>query len=47
MLVSDVKRKQPRVYKRWQEQPESVCPPEGEMLGEADERVRAARSENH
>ena len=42
MLVNDVKRKQPRVYKRWQEQPENVCPPEGEMLGEADERVRAA-----
>lgn len=42
MLVKDVKRKQPRVYKRWQEQPESVCPPEGEMLGEADERVRSA-----
>ncbi len=42
MLVKDVRRKQPKVYRRWQEQPESVCPPEGEMLGEADERVRAA-----
>ena len=42
MLISDVKRKQPKVYKRWQEQPESVCPPEGEMLADADERVRAA-----
>lgn len=41
MLIKDVKRKQPKVYKRWQEQPENVCPPEGEMLGEADERVRA------
>ena len=42
MLVKDVKRKQPKVYRRWQEQPENVCPPEGEMLGDADERVRAA-----
>ena len=42
MLVKDVRRKQPKVYRRWQEQPENVCPPEGEMLGEADERVRAA-----
>jgi phosphoserine phosphatase len=39
MLVTDVRRKQPRVYRQWQEQPESVCPPQGEMLGEADERV--------
>jgi len=42
MLVKDVRRKQPKVYRQWQEQPENVCPPEGEMLGEADQRVRAA-----
>jgi len=42
MLVEDVRRKQPKVYRQWQEQPENVCPPEGEMLGEADERLRLA-----
>jgi broad specificity phosphatase PhoE len=42
MLVEDVRRKQPKVYRQWQEQPERICPPEGEMLSEADERVRAA-----
>jgi broad specificity phosphatase PhoE len=42
MLVEDVRRKQPKVYRQWQEQPEIVCPPEGEMLSEADERVRTA-----
>ena len=42
MLVEDVRRKQPKVYRQWQEQPENVCPPEGEMLGDADERVRTA-----
>jgi broad specificity phosphatase PhoE len=42
MLVEDVRRKQPKVYRQWQEQPENVCPPEGEMLGQADDRVRAA-----
>jgi phosphoserine phosphatase len=42
MLVDDVRRKQPKVYRQWQEQPENICPPEGEMLGAADERVRAA-----
>ena len=40
MLVEDVKRKQPKVYRQWQDQPESVCPPEGEMLSEAQQRVR-------
>ncbi len=42
MLIDDVRRKQPKVYRQWQEQPENICPPEGEMLGAADERVRTA-----
>lgn len=42
MAIDEVRQKQPRVYKKWQEQPENVCPPEGEMLGEADARVRSA-----
>jgi broad specificity phosphatase PhoE len=42
MLVEEVRHKQPKVYRQWQEQPENVCPPEGEMLSEADERVRVA-----
>lgn len=41
MLVDDVRRKQPKVYRQWQEQPEIVCPPEGEMPTEAICRVRA------
>ncbi len=41
MLIDDVKRKQPKVYKQWQEHPENVCPPEGEMLSEVTERVDA------
>lgn len=42
MLVEEVRRKQPKVYRQWQEQPGSVCPPEGEMLSEAQQRVRNA-----
>jgi len=42
MLVEDVRRKQPKVYRQWQEQPELICPPEGEMLDAADERVRVS-----
>ena len=42
VLIDDVRLKQPKVYRQWQERPETVCPPEGEMLGQAEERVRAA-----
>src|SRR5262245_16633960 len=35
MLIDEVRRKQPKVYKQWQEHPESVHPPEGEMLADA------------
>ena len=34
MQISEVRHKQPKVYRQWQEQPENVCPPEGEMLSE-------------
>ncbi|HEX3601819.1 MAG TPA: histidine phosphatase family protein [Lacipirellulaceae bacterium] len=42
MLVADVKAKQPKVYRQWQEQPENVCPPQGETLSAAKQRVSAA-----
>ena len=32
MLVEDVKHKQPKVFRQWREQPETVCPPEGERV---------------
>jgi len=38
--VDDLKRKHPRVYKQWQESPQSVCPPEGETLDEVESRVQ-------
>lgn len=39
MLVSDVKAKQPKVFRQWQEQPETICPPQGESLLAAKQRV--------
>lgn len=42
VLIEDVRVKQPKVYRQWQEHPETVCPPEGEMLSQAEERVRTA-----
>jgi len=40
MLIDDVKVKQPKVYRQWQEQPETVCPPDGETLQQARERLQ-------
>ncbi len=40
-LITDVKTKQPKVYRQWQEQPETVCPPQGETIATAKERLQA------
>ena len=40
--IDEIKEKQRKVYRQWQDQPETVCPPGGEMLGEAQARVKAA-----
>lgn len=37
--ASAIKSKFPKVYRRWQDQPETVCPPEGEMVSAARERL--------
>jgi len=42
MCIDEVKRKQPTVYRQWQDQPEIICPPEGEMLSQAQQRVETA-----
>jgi broad specificity phosphatase PhoE len=39
-LVDEVKNQQPKAYKCWEENPESVCPPEGEMVVDAKQRFR-------
>ncbi len=41
-LIEELKERQRKVYRQWQEQPETVCPPEGEMLSSAQQRVKAA-----
>ncbi len=40
LQIEEVKRKFPKVYKQWIEAPESICPPEGEMVEDALERIR-------
>ena len=41
-LVDEVRHSHPKVYRQLQEHPETVCPPEGEPLGAAFDRVKAA-----
>lgn len=38
-LVEEVRLHQPKVYKQFQENPVSICPPGGESLTEASERI--------
>lgn len=39
MLVDDIRLKQPRLYRQWQDNPWAVSPPEGELLEDACSRV--------
>jgi phosphoserine phosphatase len=39
--VDEVRVSQPKVFRQLQEHPETVCPPDGEPVGAAVERVRA------
>lgn len=38
--IEDLRHSQPRVYRQWQEHPETVCPPGGETLEEAQRRLK-------
>ncbi len=40
-LTDEVKQTQPKVFRRWREHPETVCPPQGEMIEAALQRVHA------
>ena len=42
MLVDDIRRKQPRLHRQWQDNPWAVAPPEGELLENACVRVEHA-----
>lgn len=42
MLLNEVKRKHPKVFRQWQELADGVRPPEGETFGEARKRVADA-----
>jgi broad specificity phosphatase PhoE len=41
-LIDEVRATQRKVYRQWQEQPRTVCPPEGETIEVAQQRVQQA-----
>lgn len=41
LTTQELKRRYPRIFKRWYDDPSSVCPPEGEDLAEAFGRLQA------
>ncbi len=40
LKIDDIRRKYPKVYKQWLEEPETICPPEGETVPDAVARIR-------
>jgi len=40
MRVADVKQKQPKVFRKWQQAPEHMCPPSGETVADAKARIQ-------
>lgn len=42
LCVKEIRSKQPRVFKQWEESPGSVCPPQGEDGEDACQRVAQA-----
>jgi broad specificity phosphatase PhoE len=41
-LIEEVRKTQPKVYRLWQDHPETICPPEGETLASARLRIQKA-----
>ena len=42
LLVEEIRRLQPRLYRQWQDNPWAIAPPEGELLEDACDRVEGA-----
>ena len=40
LTTDELRRRYPKIFKRWYDDPSSVCPPEGEDLEDARERLR-------
>ncbi|GAB4150841.1 MAG: histidine phosphatase family protein [Planctomycetaceae bacterium] len=40
LKLDDIRRQYPKVFKQWQDSPETICPPEGESISDAMDRLR-------
>lgn len=40
MKIDDLQRKNPHIFKQYQETPETICPPEGELAADAKKRIQ-------
>jgi len=41
LSLDEIRRKYPRVFKQWEDAPETVCPPEGETITEGVSRIES------
>lgn len=44
LCIDEIRCRQAKVFRQWQEQPGTVCPPEGETVGECAGRIETALS---
>jgi broad specificity phosphatase PhoE len=42
LQVDEIKRRNPKVFRQWLDEPSTVCPPQGETVEEARDRARQA-----
>ncbi len=40
LTVEEIKRRQPKLYKQWADDPSITCPPSGETVQDAQDRIR-------
>lgn len=45
LTIKEIQRRQPKVYRQWTEAPMTICPPGGETLEQAWQRLREAVNE--
>lgn len=41
LQVEEIKRRNPKVYRQWLDEPRTICPPLGETIDEAQDRIRS------
>lgn len=42
LSLAEIRQRQPRIFRQWEDSPDSICPPQGENCAEAIDRIRTA-----